>query len=208
MRRTGCGSSMRRWRWSRKGSASTGGPATAKAVEAAFSRAAHRVGIALLNHRVVINPMEPRGAAGFYDPADGRYTLRLSSQNLHVKPRPCGGVPGRGARAGALHRGGRRRRLRRQEFRLSRACASALGCAPAGLPGALDGDALRDLPDRPSVPGPARRSRACAGWRRALPRAQDSEQSECGGPGSAMLRAASRRGSSSIWPARSIPFRP
>ena len=56
----------------------------AAAVEEAFSRAAHRVGIALLNHRVVINPMEPRGAAGFYDPADGRYTLRLSSQNLHV----------------------------------------------------------------------------------------------------------------------------
>ncbi|MYE00115.1 MAG: xanthine dehydrogenase family protein molybdopterin-binding subunit [Alphaproteobacteria bacterium] len=56
----------------------------AEAVEAAFSRAAHRTGIALLNHRVVINPMEPRGAAGSYDPADGRYTLRLSSQNLHV----------------------------------------------------------------------------------------------------------------------------
>ena len=55
-----------------------------EAVESAFSRAAHRVGIALLNHRVVINPMEPRGAAGYYDPADGRYTLRLSSQNLHV----------------------------------------------------------------------------------------------------------------------------
>ena len=56
----------------------------AEAVEEAFSRAAHRVGIALLNHRVVVNPMEPRGAAGSYDPADGRYTLRLSSQNLHV----------------------------------------------------------------------------------------------------------------------------
>ncbi len=56
----------------------------AEAVEKAFSRAVHRVGIALLNHRVVINPMEPRGAAGFYNPADGRYTLRLSSQNLHV----------------------------------------------------------------------------------------------------------------------------
>ncbi len=55
-----------------------------EAVEAAFSRAAHRVGIALLNHRVVINPMEPRGAAGSYDPEEGRYMLRLSSQNLHV----------------------------------------------------------------------------------------------------------------------------
>ena len=56
----------------------------AAAVEEAFSRAVHRVGISLLNHRVVINPMEPRGAAASYDPADGRYTLRVSSQNLHV----------------------------------------------------------------------------------------------------------------------------
>jgi carbon-monoxide dehydrogenase large subunit len=42
--------------------------------------AAHVVTIALDNHRVVTNPMEPRGAVGIYD---GRYTLHLSSQNIH-----------------------------------------------------------------------------------------------------------------------------
>ena len=42
--------------------------------------AAHVVTINLNNHRVVTNPMEPRGAVGIYD---GRYTLHVSSQNLH-----------------------------------------------------------------------------------------------------------------------------
>jgi carbon-monoxide dehydrogenase large subunit len=40
----------------------------------------HVVTIALDNHRIVTNPMEPRGAIGVYD---GRYTLHVSSQNLH-----------------------------------------------------------------------------------------------------------------------------
>ena len=38
------------------------------------------VTIELNNHRIVTNPMEPRGAVGVYD---GRYTLYLSSQNIH-----------------------------------------------------------------------------------------------------------------------------
>jgi carbon-monoxide dehydrogenase large subunit len=42
--------------------------------------APHVVTVALNNHRIVTNPMEPRGAVGLYD---GRYTLHLSSQNLH-----------------------------------------------------------------------------------------------------------------------------
>jgi carbon-monoxide dehydrogenase large subunit len=42
--------------------------------------AAHVVTITLNNHRIVTNPMEPRGALGVYD---GRYTLHLSSQNIH-----------------------------------------------------------------------------------------------------------------------------
>ena len=42
--------------------------------------APHSVTIALNNHRIATNPMEPRGAVGIYD---GRYTLHLSSQNLH-----------------------------------------------------------------------------------------------------------------------------
>jgi carbon-monoxide dehydrogenase large subunit len=53
------------------------------AVEAAFARAAHVVALPLDNHRVVTNPMEPRGAIGTYDPVQGRYTLFVSSQNIH-----------------------------------------------------------------------------------------------------------------------------
>jgi aerobic carbon-monoxide dehydrogenase large subunit len=50
---------------------------------AAFASAAHAVTIRLHNHRIVTNPMEPRGAVGRFDPADGRYTLHVSSQSLH-----------------------------------------------------------------------------------------------------------------------------
>jgi carbon-monoxide dehydrogenase large subunit len=46
----------------------------------AIRTAPHVVTIELDNHRVVTNPMEPRGAIGRYD---GRYTLYLSSQNIH-----------------------------------------------------------------------------------------------------------------------------
>lgn len=55
----------------------------AAAADAAFARAAHVVALTLDNHRVVTNPMEPRGGIGLYDPATGRYTLHVSSQNIH-----------------------------------------------------------------------------------------------------------------------------
>jgi aerobic carbon-monoxide dehydrogenase large subunit len=51
--------------------------------DAAFARAVHTVTIRLDNHRIVTNPMEPRGAIGNYDPATQRYTLYVSSQSLH-----------------------------------------------------------------------------------------------------------------------------
>jgi carbon-monoxide dehydrogenase large subunit len=53
------------------------------AVEAAFARAAHRVTLRLHNHRIVTNPMEPRGVVASHDPASGRYTAWVSSQNIH-----------------------------------------------------------------------------------------------------------------------------
>jgi carbon-monoxide dehydrogenase large subunit len=53
----------------------------AASVEAAFASAAHVVRLALDNHRIVTHPMEPRGAVGTY--ANGRYTLHVSSQNIH-----------------------------------------------------------------------------------------------------------------------------
>ena len=54
------------------------------AVEAAFAGAAHRVTVRLHNHRIITNPMEPRGCAGQYDTASGRFTLHVSTQSLHV----------------------------------------------------------------------------------------------------------------------------
>ncbi|MCA0301774.1 MAG: xanthine dehydrogenase family protein molybdopterin-binding subunit [Proteobacteria bacterium] len=54
------------------------------AADAAFAVAAHVVSLPLDNHRVVANPMEPRGGIGLFDPATGRYTLHVSSQNLHI----------------------------------------------------------------------------------------------------------------------------
>lgn len=49
-----------------------------------FARAAHNVTMRLNNHRIVTNPMEPRGGVGQFDPATRRYTLHLSSQSIHI----------------------------------------------------------------------------------------------------------------------------
>ena len=40
--------------------------------------------LALDNHRIVTNPMEPRGVVGLYDPASGRYTAYVSAQSIHA----------------------------------------------------------------------------------------------------------------------------
>ncbi|MBK1656805.1 xanthine dehydrogenase family protein molybdopterin-binding subunit [Paracraurococcus ruber] len=53
------------------------------AADAAFARAAHRIRIALHNHRIASNPLEPRGVLGAWDDAVGRYVVHLSSQNVH-----------------------------------------------------------------------------------------------------------------------------
>jgi carbon-monoxide dehydrogenase large subunit len=54
------------------------------AVDLAFATAVHTVTLPLDNHRVVTNPMEPRGGVGSYDARDDRYTLHVSSQNIHA----------------------------------------------------------------------------------------------------------------------------
>jgi carbon-monoxide dehydrogenase large subunit len=54
------------------------------AVEAAFAAAAYIVEVSLDNHRIVTNPMEPRGVVGLYDPASGRYTAHVSAQSIHA----------------------------------------------------------------------------------------------------------------------------
>jgi carbon-monoxide dehydrogenase large subunit len=56
----------------------------AVAAEAAFAAAAHVVRLTLDNHRVVTNPMEPRGIVGIYDAAAERYTAHVSAQSIHA----------------------------------------------------------------------------------------------------------------------------
>ncbi len=54
------------------------------AVDTAFAQAAHVARIHLHNHRIVTNPMEPRGVVGAFDPATDRYTAHVSSQAIHA----------------------------------------------------------------------------------------------------------------------------
>jgi aerobic carbon-monoxide dehydrogenase large subunit len=54
-----------------------------QAVAAAFAAAAHIVELSLDNHRIVTNPMEPRGVVGIWDAQHGRYTAHVSSQSIH-----------------------------------------------------------------------------------------------------------------------------
>jgi carbon-monoxide dehydrogenase large subunit len=54
----------------------------AEAVAGAFARAAHVTKLPIRNSRVVVAPLEPRSALAAYDPAEGRYTLRLGTQGV------------------------------------------------------------------------------------------------------------------------------
>jgi aerobic carbon-monoxide dehydrogenase large subunit len=54
------------------------------AVEAAYAAAAHVVELRIDNHRIVTNPIEPRGVVGLWDAEQGRYTAHVSSQSIHT----------------------------------------------------------------------------------------------------------------------------
>ncbi len=54
----------------------------AEAVSAAFESAAHVVEVSLYNNRLVPNPIEPRGAIGFYDAQTGERRLEGSLQGV------------------------------------------------------------------------------------------------------------------------------
>src|SRR5947207_2807942 len=55
----------------------------AAAVQRAVAAARHRVSLSLVNNRIVVNSMEPRGAVGDYDPGEDSYTLWSSTQGSH-----------------------------------------------------------------------------------------------------------------------------
>jgi aerobic carbon-monoxide dehydrogenase large subunit len=54
-----------------------------KAAEAAFAKARHVVELSMVNNRLVVNSMEPRGAVGAYDAGEERFTLYTSTQGSH-----------------------------------------------------------------------------------------------------------------------------
>ena len=123
--------------------------------------AAHVVALPLDNHRIVTNPMEPRGGVGSYD-ARGRSLHVACLQPEHSRqPRRGGALAGRAAGRGALHRARCRRRVRREEFHLCRACADAVGGEARWAAGEVDRDPQRGLPVR--SPGTRSRGRGGAG---------------------------------------------
>ena len=53
-------------------------------VDEIFANAKHVYGVDLVNNRVVVNSMEPRGALGAYDKKTSRYTLYTPCQHVHL----------------------------------------------------------------------------------------------------------------------------
>ncbi len=67
----------------------------AKAVADAFAKAAHTVSLDIENQRLAANPIEPRTVLASFDTADGRLTVRLSSQMpTAVREGLAGCIPG------------------------------------------------------------------------------------------------------------------
>jgi aerobic carbon-monoxide dehydrogenase large subunit len=59
------------------------GVGDAAAAERAMTAARHRVALEVVNNRVVVNSMEPRGAIGEYDAGEAAYTLWSATQGSH-----------------------------------------------------------------------------------------------------------------------------
>ena len=117
--------------------------------------AAHTARVTVVNQRLVVNTMEPRGATARYDAATDRYTLRSCSQGAGPQRDQLARGHGLAAREAARHHRGCRRRVRPEDarpIRNIRACWSPRS-SPAGR-----------------SPGWRRaRSRSCRTSRRATP---------------------------------------
>src|SRR5580693_8101970 len=53
-------------------------------LDAIFAGAAHVARVRLVNQRIVMAPMEPRGGLAFYEPASDCYVLHVASQSAFV----------------------------------------------------------------------------------------------------------------------------
>ena len=84
----------------------------AAGADAAFAKAAHAVSLQLDNHRIAINPMEPRGCVGQFDPASSAIrptspartstsTATMSPARWAQNPRTCASSPPMSAAASA-----------------------------------------------------------------------------------------------------------
>ena len=111
------------------------------ATDAAFANAKYVVALRLENNRVTANAIEPRCAIG--DVSGGRYTLYSTSQDPHgLRSKLAAAilhVPETKIRDVAQ----RRRWFRHEVEHLSRRRVGAVGIAPAGSSGEMDGDAQR-----------------------------------------------------------------
>ena len=99
------------------------------ATDAAFAKAAHVTTLELVNNRVVANSMEPRNAIGDWDAAAGRPVLYTAHAGLAFRARSAGrgGAQDPEGEAARRHAAERRRRLRHEGVRLSRAGAGGVG---------------------------------------------------------------------------------
>jgi carbon-monoxide dehydrogenase large subunit len=59
-------------------------PAARAQLDATFAKAAHVARVRLVNQRIVMAPMEPRGALAGFDTESGRYTLHCATQSAIV----------------------------------------------------------------------------------------------------------------------------
>ena len=66
----------------------------ATAVEAAFAEASHVTRLRLINNRLIVASMEPRGAIAHYDPGTDGYTLWTCNQGVHMLRPALAGVLG------------------------------------------------------------------------------------------------------------------
>ena len=116
------------------------------AVEAAFARADRIVKRRFVINRVTAAAMEPRGAIGDYNPADGRYTIYTTLQRTHAYRADLAQI----IEVPESRDQGRRRRYRRQLRHeigdLQRGRAGAAGLEASRPPGQMDQHPFRGVP--------------------------------------------------------------